>query len=130
MNRKTIAALVALSLTLAPIPSVYAQSNDCGVGPSVPFASETLTVSTTALGFTLATYAPSGGPVANQALVFINTNNVRAAFDGSAPTTSAGAILQAGQSILVCALSLSKTRFIRDDASDADVYVVYSGPQN
>ena len=128
--KKPLSIILTLSLALLPMPT-YAQQNECGTGPSVPFASETITVSTTAIGFTLATYAPTGGPVtANQALVFVNTNNLRARFDGVAPTTSVGAIMAAGQFFLVCSLSLNRTQFIRDDASDVEVFVVYSGPSN
>lgn len=121
--KRTIAAFLVLSLCLFPEP-VMAQQNTCGTGPSVPspqYPSQTLTVSTTAVGLTV----PAG---ANQALIFINANNVRAAYDGTLPTDTVGAILQAGQSQLICGLSLNVVRFIRDDASDAEIYAVYSGP--
>lgn len=121
--KRTIAALIILSLSLFPVP-VMAQQNQCGVGPSVPspqYPSQTLTVSTTAVGLTV----PAG---ANQAVIFINANNVRVAYDGTLPTDTVGAILQAGQSQLICALNLRTVRFIRDDASDAEVYAVFAGP--
>lgn len=120
--KRTIAASLALSLCLFPVPTL-AQQNQCGTGPSVPISAQTLTVSTTAVALTV----PSG---ANQAVLFFNTNNVRVAYDGTAPTTSVGAILQAGQSQLICALTLAKVQMIRDDASDAEVYAVYSGAPN
>lgn len=121
--KRTIAAFLVLSLCLFPAP-VIAQQNECSTGPSVPspaYPSQSLTVSTTALPLTI----PAG---ANQALIFFNTNNVRMAVDGSIPTTDVGAIMVAGQTIRVCALSMNRVRLIRDDASDAEVYIIYSGP--
>ena len=123
--KRTIAAFLTLSLCLFPVP-VMAQANVCGTGPSIPssaYPSQTLTVSTTAVGLTV----PAG---ANQALLFFNVNNVRAAYDGTLPTDTVGAILAAGQTQLLCGVSMSRARFIRDDGSDAIVYAVYSGPQN
>lgn len=123
MKRIIVALIVSLSMFSVP---VKAQQNICGPGPSIPsseYPSQTLTVSTTAVGLTV----PAG---ANQALLFFNVNNVRAAYDGTLPTDTVGAILAAGQTQLLCGVSMSRARFIRDDGSDAIVYAVFSGPIN
>lgn len=130
MIRRIFTLAVAVSLMLLPMPSVTAQSNECGPGPSVPFANETLTVSTTALPLTATVYAPSSPPKADQAIIVVNSESIRIWFDGSTPTGSVGIILAAGQSVRVCALSLPKVKMIRDGASDSEVAVEYSGPAN
>lgn len=129
MIRRLFSMVTAVSLMLMPMPHADAQQNECGTGPSVPFANETLTVSTTALPLTSTVYNPAGGPKANQALISVNTEEIRIWADGTVPTASNGIILVAGQTILVCALSLPKIRMIRDDAQDAEVAIQYSGPQ-
>jgi hypothetical protein len=125
--KKMFAVCLAAALILAPLPA-RAQSNECGTGPSVPFAHETITVSTTAVGFTLATYAPSSPPKANQAFVSVNSNSVRVWFDGTSPTASDGILIAAGQTFRVCAASLARTLMIRAVGVDAEVAVQYSGP--
>ena len=72
---------------------------------NVGFARETLTVDSTAggVGFTAATYAPSGGvPTrAKRAFVTAETAQSRYTYDGTAPTTTLGHLLEAGQSLTV-----------------------------
>lgn len=123
-----LAPLTIVALICAPVPTVEAQNTtQCNTANLSAFASETITVSTSAVGLTAATYNPGNGQnPASAALVAVNTNNLRAWFDGSAPTTSAGIIVAAGQSFVVCGIpGLQKLKMIRDDASDVEVAVQY-----
>lgn len=63
------------------------------------FDSESLTVAATSVGFTAATYAPSGEPPAQKAVFYIETAQIRYWTDGSAPTASVGIIGEVGDLI-------------------------------
>ena len=127
MRKRVIAALAVL-VCFGAVPEVRAQSSTvCTAGNAVPFARETITVSTTAVGLTLATYRPGGGVnPATVALISVQGGqNVRVWFDGTAPTTSAGIVVASGQSFYVCGTVLGTFKAIRDDASDSELAVQY-----
>lgn len=128
MRKRIFAAFAALSVCFGPVPDVQAQSSTvCTAGNSVPFVRETITVSTSAVGLTRATYAPGGGVnPATVALISVQGGeNVRVWFDGTAPTTSAGIVIQSGQSLYVCGPVLGTFKAIRDDSADAEIAVQY-----
>lgn len=120
--------LIALALSLSASNQVRA-SWDCGNVNAVPFAHETLTVSSTSKILTAATYNPTDPPRASEALISVNTNSIRLWADGSAPTASVGILISAGQTVVVCSSTLPRVQMIRV-TSDADVAVQYSGIPN
>ena len=65
------------------------------------FDSESLTVAASSVGFTSATYAPSGEPPAQKVVFYVETAQVRYWTDGSAPTASVGIIADVGDIIAV-----------------------------
>jgi hypothetical protein len=91
----------------------------------VPFAFETITVSTTAIGFTASKYQPTGLQPAALAVVTLESNDVRYRSDGLNPTASVGHVLASAGAVTVCGLqSLQQVRFIRVSA-DATAQVSY-----
>jgi hypothetical protein len=125
---KKMAFLMIAALIFAPIPTVFAQQQQCSAGGVSAFNHETITVSTTAKTLTASVYNPTDGPKATVAYVSVNANNLRAWFDGTAPTTSAGFVISAGQTFTVCGQDIPKLQMIRDDASDVEVAVQYFAP--
>jgi hypothetical protein len=79
---------------------------------------EQLTVSSTSIGLAS---IPQG---ANNVLIKVVTANVRLKNNGDAPTTSAGFPLTAGD-IFEATCNPADLRFIRDDADDATLEVLY-----
>ena len=78
-------------------------------------AFEALSVSSTSLGFTAATY---GG--ANYAHVYVDIADVRIRMDGGAASTTNGIPLRVGDEVLLeNADEVSRARFIRDGGTDA-----------
>ena len=79
------------------------------------FAFENLTVSTSSVGFTAATYGN-----ANFAHVYIDVADVRMRLDGGAPTASVGVPLAVGSEVILENKDeLTRVRFIRDGGTDA-----------
>ena len=90
-----------------------------------PFAFETLTVSSTALGFTAAVAFPAGGPKAALAVVTTETDDVRYRADGLNPTAAVGHLLDAPGVVTACGENSIRTvRFIRT-TTDATLSVSY-----
>ena len=78
---------------------------------------EALTVSSTSLGFTAATYGN-----ADYAHVYVDIADVRMRLDGSAATTSNGIPLRVGDEVLLEGRDeLTRARFIRDGGTDATI---------
>ena len=128
MRKRFIAVLAALSVCFGPIPEVKAQSSTvCTAGNAVPFAKETIAVSTSAVILTRATYIPGGGVnPATVALISVQGGeNVRVWFDGSVPTSTSGIVVQSGQSLYVCGTVLQTFQAIRDDSADSELAVQY-----
>lgn len=97
------------------MPVVNAQGNRAPTA----FETEALTVSTTAVGLTAATYARAAS------CFFTNTGAaVRFLYDGTTPTTSLGHVLADGGSFSLDGVgNNSQIEFIRDDATDSEVTV-------
>ena len=123
MKRRTILAAVLAVLGLIA-PHVQA-SDGCPQGAMDAFAFETITVSSTALPFTVATAFVAGTGPAEGALVTVLGDNVRFRLDGIVPTATVGHLVTAGQSIQVCGtLNARRFRMIRQ-TTDATVTVTY-----
>lgn len=100
----------------------------CAVPNSGAFAFEQLTISTTAVSLTSATYDPATG-TAQSALVTVDTNPLRFRADGTNPTAAIGHNVTAGNSIEVCGISnIRNFRAIRSGAADAVINVSYYRP--
>ena len=84
-----------------------------------PRGYETVTVSSTAVGFTV----PAG---ASMAVFRVETANVRMRDDGTDPTSTVGTLIESGLFGEVCTGSLSPVRFIRV-TGDATLGVSYYG---
>ena len=56
---------------------------------------ETITVAGSAVGLTSTTYAPTGKPQMTHCQVVIETAEIRARWDGTAPTSSVGVVMTA-----------------------------------
>lgn len=85
------------------------------------YAHETLTISSTAVALTAATYAG-----ARAALITVEDASVRYRFDGGTPTSSVGHVADAGDIItLETANELVAFKAIRKDGSDATISVSY-----
>lgn len=122
--KKFLLLAVAMALVLASSPPVQAACPEPNSRNA--FAFETITVSTVSIGFTFATFAPVGQPVASAALVTIEAQPIRFRSDGVDPTTSVGHVVVAAQSFLVCGTTnVRNLRMIRDDAVDATASVSY-----
>ena len=124
--RKVFAFVLILIGFLPP----SAAQTDCSTGGQTAFASETLAISTTAVILTASVYNPGAGqPNATSALVVVNpSENLRVAFDGSAPTTSVGAVVVPNQSFVICGVQIAKFQAIRDGASDGEITATYFSP--
>lgn len=90
------------------------------------FAFESISVSSSAIGFTTATWSnPTTGSAARMALVTIETNPVRWRADGTNPTASVGHLLGAGDGVKVWgATDITSIRFIAT-GGDATARVTY-----
>tara|TARA_R100001086_G_scaffold169810_1_gene92591 strand:- start:140 stop:481 length:342 start_codon:yes stop_codon:yes gene_type:complete len=86
---------------------------------------EALAVSTSAVGITNATLRPPGQTFQNNfCTAYVSGANVRFRFDGTAPTTSVGAVASDGDTISIDNLEqASAVQFIRDDAVDATLEI-------
>lgn len=99
----------------------------------VAFASEEITVSTTAVGLTENTYAPdnaSGRPWqtdARRAFITIAGAAMRYLMDGTTATTDLGHVLADGGSLTVNGIdNIRNFSAIRDAATDVEMTVTYS----
>lgn len=110
-----IAFVIVMSGWLSQQTPVNAQVNRAPTA----FATEELTVSTTAIGLTAATYARA-------ASCFFSSNGaaVRFLYDGTTPTSDIGHVLADGGSFSLEGVgNNSQIEFIRDDATDSEVTI-------
>lgn len=124
--RKLFALILILAAMLPPAPAP-ARADDCtGTGGlAVPYAQESVTVSTAAVILTAATYNPTDGPKPIEALITVGAADVRVWFTGTAPTDTVGHIFASGQSFTICAATIPRFQAIRDGGSDAVLSVTY-----
>lgn len=84
-------------------------------------SSESLTVGSTSVGFTAATYGQS-----NFAHVTVEVADVRMNLNGAAATTTNGIPLRPGDEVILESTDeVSRARFIRDGGTDATVTVQF-----
>ena len=123
--KKLIAAFL---LILAP--AVYADDCSSATMGTVPFAFETITVSTAVKILTVATYVPVDGPRATAAFISVAAYDSRVRFDGVAPTSTVGHLMTAGTFFTVCENTLTRLTMIRDTGAGGDslVTVTYMRP--
>ena len=106
------AIIKGASLAHAPPPTP--------VGPSYA-TFESVTVSTTAVTLTAATYTDC-----DNALITVETDQVRFRLDAVAPTSAIGHILDAGDTLLLSSEDqIVGARFIRSGGADATLRVSY-----
>lgn len=117
--------LLALVLAAALYQGPSAQANCSIIGMPAAFAFETITVSSTGIGFTAATYAPATGPQAMMALITIETNAIRFRSDGTAPTAAIGHPVSAGSTIEVCGTANVRNFLMIRQSADASASVSY-----
>lgn len=125
-HMKRRAKIILLLALLLPIAAEAGPGGCTNHATLTPFAFETITVSTTSIGFTAATLAPSGSNPAEMAIVSVESNPVRYRLDGLAPSSTVGHPAVAGDALTVCGtLSAKALRFIRSGAVDATLSVTY-----
>lgn len=94
--------------------------------PFAPFAGESLTVSTTELPLTAATWKPTDGPHAVAAYIVTEDQPVKWTVDGTTPTAAIGHEAPAGTEIvLLGARELANFQVIRSGGTDAVIYITY-----
>lgn len=121
-------ALLAV-LALAGSISYQGQAHAICQGPVAELdviGYESITVSSTAIGFTAGTYAPAGRPAAVYAYVTTETNSIRFRADGVPPTSSEGHLVAAPGAFEVCGtpaiINLSMIRASADATAKATYY--------
>lgn len=124
MKKRLLAvAILALAST---IPGEAGPGGCTNLPYMDPFAFETITVSTTAIGFTAATYAPTGEQQADMAISSFEGDDVRYREDGTDPTTTSGHKVTNGSFLTTCGRpAIGQIKFIRDNATDVTLYVSY-----
>lgn len=95
--------------------------------PLQSFAFEQVTVNSTAVGLTEATYAPSGNPRARRAVIQnVGSRVVRYKTDGSAPTSSSGHQLAVGGVLtLETTHDIAAFRAVRESAFNSTLAITY-----
>ena len=90
------------------------------------FTEESITVSTTAVGFTAGTYDPGTGGVATGVVVTVETAAIRYWTSGTAPTATTGHVLEPGDVLeLDRSEDIKNFKAIRRDGIDATIRVSY-----
>jgi len=109
---------------LAPTPTA-AQGPCPGINrPLTPYAREQLAVSTTAVGFTVATYT-AGGAAPVLAVAKVQTAAIMYLDDGGTPTPALGMDAHAGTTLTICTQSISRFLAIQQGATAATVMAVF-----
>lgn len=106
---------------LYPLP---ARINSGGVNSAV--ADQSLTVSTASVPATGYTEASAGGGAVLLVTFDVQTSNVRCRWDGTAPTSTTGHLLYAGQGYTWPTGQYNAARFIRDTAASVDATIFAS----
>ena len=118
--KKLIAVLVLLLSAVDARAQAACAAGSVNNVPPVPFTQESITVSTNAVILTVATYRPTGGPNAIQAMISIGAQPVRVWFTGIAPTSTVGHYFATNTVFYVCGDTLAKLIMIRDTSAGAD----------
>lgn len=117
---KNIRRAVVLAIALAALIGQQANAGIACSGLSfspVAYDFESITVSSTALGFTAAKITPVGTLPAIFASCTLETNSIRFREDGLDPSATVGQLIAAGNTIEVCGQqNINTVRFIRVSA--------------
>lgn len=117
---RTLFAVIAFALLAASSHAQCIGQN----APLAPMGFETITVSSTAIGFTAA-QLHANGEDAVVAVVSIASNDIRYRDDGTAPTAAVGHPVASASQLTVCgADAMAKFKMIRQ-SSDATASVSY-----
>ena len=126
---KRFLALAAVMLLILPSMVVPVQAQSCTGWSNqlVPFAFESITVSTTPIGFTTATINPDNLTKAAYAFFTVETADGRYRVDGVDPTDAVGHVFDdAAPGYFVCGtVAVSQFRAIRSGGSNATLRVTY-----
>lgn len=90
--------------------------DSCVIGQNftpVAYDSEKITVSSTAIGFTLTKIRPAGGAPAVMAYCSNETDSIRFLTTGNAPAATTGVLVATGSYIQVCAQDIARFLAIR-----------------
>jgi len=91
------------------------------------FAFETITISSTAKSLTSSSYKDSGGNIAQQALITVETAQIRSRWDGGVPTATVGHLSNPMNSIILTGQdNIKNYKAIRKSTTDAKIFVTYS----
>ena len=92
-----------------------------------PIGYESITVSTTAVGFTAAQLNPANAQRAERAFITVEGAAIRFRIDGTDPTSSEGHLVLANSSFVLSGHNaLANFRAIRDGGTDGTAKVTYS----
>jgi len=129
MKLRTLSLTAIAAFALLQSPTKARADYSCTGGTNtqaVPFAKETLTVSSTAKVLTASVYNnTTTGQKAIQADISVAGDNVRVWFDGSVPTDTVGHLITSGTFLTICSATIPKFQMIRV-TSDATVSITYS----
>lgn len=93
------------------------------------FASETLTVAGTAVGFStnlVPTVSDQGGPDVRKAVFVVEGAPIRVTVDGTTPTSSVGMLFQVGDVVTIEGeANIKRFKAIRATSTSASAYVTY-----
>lgn len=128
MRKLFIPLLVLFALSDFPAEAGESCSGG-GAYTAVAYDSEKITVSSTAIGFTLAKIAPSGTPAATEAYCSSETDAIRFLTTGAAPAATTGILVAAGSYLRVCQEDIRRFKAIRV-TTDATLNCLYMRPPN
>lgn len=90
------------------------------------YGTESITVSSTAIGFTAATINPQRRIKPDKAVFTVETAAIRFTVDGSTPTSTVGFLAQIGDIVTINGEhDIKKFRAIRTDSTDATIQPIY-----
>lgn len=91
-----------------------------------PFAYETITVATIAVGFTAGTYSPTNARAAQRAALTLETAQIRWRADGTAPTSTEGHLMEVGDEITLEGIAtIGNFKAIRTGATSGVLKVTF-----
>jgi hypothetical protein len=94
-----------------------------------PVAAQSTTVSTVSITPSGYTAASAGGGGVNYVMLDVQTSNVRVRFDGTAPTSTVGTLLYAGEKYTWSLDLYNNAKFIRDTSASSDA-TLFAHPLN
>jgi hypothetical protein len=116
--RRLLLMLIAVGVLIVPLG---AQTN------LVTFENVTIDNTAAGIGFTSTTITPAGAPIMTKCSGKLETAQIRYRFDGTAPTTTVGAVADIGDTVTITGYAyLQAFRAIRTGSSSGYTTVVYN----